>query len=66
MSPFLDEVAKPDLVPSRDLAHEVLGQLQIALRTGQSNMPKVGGQKWQFRAEVDILFAPQQEPEDSK
>ena len=33
-APFLDEVAESGLVPSGDFAHEVPGQLQVALRTG--------------------------------
>jgi hypothetical protein len=49
-----------------DFAQEILGQLQVALRTGQANVAKVCGQEWQLRAEIDVLFAPQQKPEHSK
>jgi hypothetical protein len=47
------------LVPSGNFAHEILGQLQISLRTGQSNMPEIGGKEWQLGAKVYVLFAPQ-------
>ena len=48
-----------------DFAHEILGQLQVTLRAGQADVAKVCGQEWQLRAEIDILFAPQQKAEDS-
>ena len=63
-TPFLDEIAEAGLVTSGDFAHEVAGQLQVALRAGQADMSKIRGQEWQLRAEVDILFTPQQKPED--
>ena len=48
-----------------DFAHEILGQLQVTLRTGQADVAKVCGQERQLRAEVDILFAPQQKAEQA-
>jgi len=53
-------------VPSGDFAHEIPGQLEVALRAGQSDMSKIRGQEWQLRAEVDILFTPQQKPKTRK
>jgi hypothetical protein len=50
-------------MPPSNLAHEVLRQLQVALRTGQTGVAKIGGQKGQFRAEIGVLFTPQQQPE---
>jgi len=50
----------------RDFAHQLLGKLQVALRAGQADVPKVRGQKWQLCAEIDVLFTPQQKPEDGK
>lgn len=64
--PFLDEVAKACLVSPGDLAHDILSQLQIPLRAGQSNMTKVGRQERQFGAKVNVLLAPQEKPEDRK
>ena len=29
-------------------------------------MPEVRGQKWQLCAEIDVLFTPQQKPENGK
>lgn len=63
-APFLDEVAESGLAPSGDLAHEILGQLQIALRAGQPNMSKIRGEERQRRAEVNILLTPQQKAEN--
>ena len=63
---FIDQVAKASLVSPSDFPHEILGQLQITLRTGQADMAKIRGQKWQLRTEINILFAPQQESEDGK
>ena len=53
-------------MPSGDFAHEVPGQLQVALRTGQSDMSEIRGQEWQLGAKVDILFTPQQKPKTRK
>ena len=57
MTPFLDQVAEAGLVSPRDFAHEVRGQLQISLGTGQADMAKIRGQKRQFGAEVNVLLA---------
>ena len=40
---FIDQVAKASLVSPSDFPHEILGQLQIALRTGQADMTKIRG-----------------------
>src|SRR5205809_941795 len=64
--PFVDQVAESGLMSPGDFAHEILGQLQVALRTGQTNMPKVRGQKWQLCIEIDVLLTPQQESERGK
>ena len=66
MTPFLDQVAEAGLVSPRDFAHEIRGQLQISLGTGQADMAKIRGQKRQFGAEVNVLLAPQQKPESGK
>jgi len=42
-TPFLDEITEPSLVPSGDFAHEVSGQLEVALRTGQADVSKIRG-----------------------
>ena len=63
---LLDEIAEAGLVPSGDFAHEVLGQLQVALRAGQSDMSEIRGQEWQLGVKVDILFTPQQKPKTRK
>jgi len=54
------------LVPPGDFTHEVPGQLEVALRTGQSDVSEIRGQEWQLGAEVDILFTPQQKPKTRK
>jgi hypothetical protein len=64
--PCVDQVTEADLVSPSDFAHEILGQLQVALRAGQSDVAKVRGQEWQLRAGIDVLFAPQQKPEHGK
>ena len=66
MTPFLDQIAETGLVSPGDFAHEIRGQLQISLGTGQANMAKIRSQKGQLGLEVNILFAPQQKPEGSK
>src|ERR1700724_2168034 len=48
-----------------NFAHQILGQLQVALRTGQTDVAKVCGEKWQLCAEIGVLFAPQQKAEHS-
>jgi hypothetical protein len=48
-----------------NLAHQILGQLQVALRTGQADVAKVCREKWQLCAEIGVLFAPQQKAEHS-
>ena len=53
-------------MPFGDFAHEVAGQLEIALRAGQADMPEIRGEEWQFGAEIDILFTPQQKPKTRK
>ena len=53
-------------MPSGDFAHEVPGQLEVALRAGQADMSEIRGQEWQLGAEVDILFTPQQKPKTRK
>ena len=63
---LLDEIAESGLVPSGDFAHEVPGQLEVALRAGQADMSEIRGQEWQLGAEVDILFTPQQKPKTRK
>jgi hypothetical protein len=54
------------LVPSGNFAHEVAGQLEVALRAGQAYMPEIRGEEWQLGVEVDILFTPQQKPKTRK
>jgi hypothetical protein len=54
------------LVSPGDFAHEIRGQLQISLGTGQADMTKIRGQKGQLGPEVNVLFAPQQKPEGGK
>ena len=63
---LLDEMTESGLVPSGDFAHEVAGQLEVALRAGQTDMPEIRGEEWQLGAEIDILFTPQQEPKTRK
>ena len=58
----MDQVAEAGLMSPGDFAHEIVGQLQVALRTGQADVPKVRGQKRQLCAEIDVLFTPQQKP----
>jgi hypothetical protein len=64
--PFVDQVAEAGLMSPGDFAHEILGQLQVALRTGQTNMSQVRGQKWQLCIEIDVLLTPQQKSECGK
>src|ERR1039458_7761476 len=64
--PFVDQVAEAGLMSPGDFAHEILGQLQVALRAGQADVPKVRSQKRQLCAEIDVLFTPQQKPENGK
>ena len=59
-------MAESRLVPSGDFAHEVAAQLEIALRTGQSDMSEICGEEWQLGVEIDILFTPQQKPKTRK
>ena len=59
-------MAESGLVPSGDFAHEVPGQLEVALRAGQSDMSKIRSQEWQLGAEVNILFTPQQKSKSRK
>ena len=59
-------MAETGLMTPGNFSHEILGQLQVALRTGHANVAKVCGQQRQLRAEIDVLFAPQQKPEHSK
>jgi len=61
-----DEVAEAGLVASGDFAHEIPGQLQVPLRTSQSDMSKICGQERQLRVKVDVLFTPQQQPKPRK
>jgi hypothetical protein len=63
---LLDEITESGLVAPGDFAHEVAGQLEVALRTGQSDVSKIRGQEWQLGAEVDVLFAPQQKSKAGK
>ena len=65
MPPFVDQVAEAGLMSPGDFAHQILGQLQVTLRAGQADVPKVCGQEWQLRVEIGVLFAPQQKAEDS-
>jgi hypothetical protein len=65
-TPFLNQVAEAGLVSPGDFAHEIRGQLQISLGTGQADMAKIRGQKGQLGTEVNVLFAPQQKPESGK
>jgi len=53
-------LAEPGLVAAGDFAHEILGQLQVALGTRQPDMAEIRREEWQLRIEVYILFAPQQ------
>src|ERR1022692_3491412 len=64
--PFVDQVAEAGLMSPGDFAHEILVQLQVALRAGQADVPKVRSQKRQLCAEIDVLFTPQQKPENGK
>ena len=59
-APFVDQVAKAGLVSPGDFAHEILGQLQVALGTRPPDMAEIRREEWQLRIEVYILFAPQQ------
>jgi hypothetical protein len=63
---FLDQVAEAGLVSAGDFAHEIRGELQISLGTGQANVAKIRGQKGQFSLKVCVLFAPQQKTEGGK
>ena len=63
---LLNEIPESGLVPSGDFAHQVSGQLQVALRARQSDMSEIGGQERQLGAEINILFTPQQKPKTRK
>ena len=62
----MDQVAEPGLVAAGDFAHEILGQLQVALGTRQPDMAEIRSEEWQLRIEINILFAPQQKAEGRK
>jgi hypothetical protein len=59
-------MAETGLMTPGNFSHEILGQLQVALRTGQANVAKVCGEKWQLCAKIGVLFAPQHKPENGK
>jgi hypothetical protein len=58
-------MAETGLMTPGNFSHEILGQLQVALRTGQADVAKVCGEKWQLCAKIGVLFAPQQKAKDS-
>src|ERR1700677_5132787 len=64
-SPVADQMAETGLMTPGNFSHEILGQLQVALRTDQANVAKVCGEKWQLCAKIGVLFAPQQKAKDS-
>jgi hypothetical protein len=43
MPPFVDQVAEAVLMSPGNFSHEILGQLQVALRAGQADVSKVCG-----------------------
>lgn len=48
---------------SGHLDDEILRQLKIALRAGQSDVAEIGREERQLRPEIDILLAPEREPQ---
>ena len=62
--PVRDQVAELRLMLSGHLNDEILCELQIPLRAGQSDMAEIRRQEWKLRTEIDILLAPERESQD--
>jgi hypothetical protein len=59
---FSDEMAKASLMPAGNFAEQVPGQLQISLRTVDTDVAKVGDQERQLRLQINVLLVPTKQP----
>src|SRR5918994_787718 len=61
-----DQVAETVQLKSRQLAGEILGQVEVDLRARQTDVPEVGGQQRQLDAEVRACLVPAQQTQNGE
>jgi len=59
-------LAETRLVSTCDLGDEILRELKVTLRAGQSDMAEIGREEQELGSQIDVLLTPQREPQHAQ